>query len=202
MSQWNRSDSDTEDEVGLNDDYRETLAPGRQNLGINRNYVGGWDASDAFREFYQNWVDGMVESFNLTRDQIRISVCSDTPTEYIVVAKSTTRDHLLGYIRFQEKTGNIELTNFSARLTRKALGLGVSSKRHSLADVAGKHGEGFKVGALLMVRKGFQVRYESSSYYWEFFLGGSPKDTLYCKFDPVKEQKPAADKRQKFIYLD
>ncbi|CAG8977808.1 hypothetical protein HYALB_00008973 [Hymenoscyphus albidus] len=171
------NDSDIAHKDGFNDDSYETLKAGIQNLGINKDYVRNWDSAHGFREFYQNWMDGMIESFNLTRDQVLISVIKDTSEEYTVVAKSSRSACSLGYICFQEKTGDIELTNFRAKLKRKALGFGVTSKQN-LADVAGKHGEGSKVGALVLVRKGYQVRYESNSYYWNFSLEGPFSDTL------------------------
>lgn len=50
------SESEHEEKLQIDDDDdRETLAPGRQCLGITRKYVPAWQAIDAFREFYQNW---------------------------------------------------------------------------------------------------------------------------------------------------
>ena len=40
---------------------RDSLGRARQALGISVDYVDGWDRSDGFREFYQNWFD--VRSF-------------------------------------------------------------------------------------------------------------------------------------------
>jgi hypothetical protein len=71
-------------------------------------------------------------------------------------------DGMLGFIRFDKLRGTLELTNFNAKLPRKALLLGASSKQNQ-DSMAGTHGEGFKVASLVMVRNGYQVRYESVS---------------------------------------
>lgn len=135
-------------------------------------------------------MDGMLESFHVTRDQVTITI-RDTAKEYIAIA-STKDASIMGYIRYLDNKGQLELTNFKAKLQRNHLGFGVSSKRGqrgSATHLAGTHGEGFKVGALVMVRKGYQVRYESSSYYWKFSLEGKVTESLYCRTTPMKEEK-------------
>jgi hypothetical protein len=58
--------------------------------------------------------------------------------------------------------------------------------------MAGTHGEGFKVAAVVMVRKGYQVRYESAKYYWNFQFGGRDKSHMYCNLRPMTDTKLAA----------
>jgi len=111
--------------------------------------------------------------------------------EYVATAHRTGSDELLGYIRFEKAKGTLELTNFKAKLPREALGLGVSSKRNQ-ENMAGTHGEGFKVAAVVMVRKEYQVRYESAKYYWNFQFGGRDKSHLYCNLRPMTDTKLAA----------
>ncbi|PVH68501.1 hypothetical protein DL98DRAFT_380416, partial [Cadophora sp. DSE1049] len=95
---------------------------------------------------------------------------------------------LLGYIRYVEDKGTLELTNFGAQLSRKSLDLGATSKRDK-THLAGTHGEGFKVAALVMARHGYQVRFEASSYYWSFRFGGPDDKHLYCNLTPISEKK-------------
>ena len=95
---------------------------------------------------------------------------------------------MLGYIRFVEDKGTLELTNFGAQLSRKSLDLGATSKRDK-THLAGTHGEGFKVAALVMARHGYQVRFEASSYYWSFRFGGPGDKHLYCHLTPISETK-------------
>jgi hypothetical protein len=111
-------------------------------------------------------MDGMVETQNVFRQNILIRI-NDGDKEYTATAHRMGSDELLGYMRFEKAKDTLELTNFKAKLPRKALGLGVSSKRNQ-ESMAGTHGEGFKVAAVVMARKGYQVRYESAKYYWNF----------------------------------
>jgi hypothetical protein len=83
---------------------------------------------------------------------------------HIAEARHPDTGELLGFVRYKEKDGMLELTNFKARLSRATLDLGVTSKREK-DHLAGTHGEGFKIAALVMVREGYQARLETSSYY-------------------------------------
>jgi hypothetical protein len=104
---------------------------------------------------------------------------------------------LLGFIRYREKEGDLEFTNFGAKLSRETLDLGVTSKRKK-DHLAGTHGEGFKVASLVMVRSGYQVRYEASSYYWSFTLGGKDGRHLYCNISPISDNKLEKQKKEHF----
>lgn len=56
-------------------------------------------------------------------------------------------------------------------------------------ELAGTHGEGFKVASLVMLRNNYKVRYEASSFYWNFQWGGQNSNHLYCKLTPMDEKK-------------
>jgi hypothetical protein len=130
-------------------------------------------------------MDGMIEAHKVEREKINI-VIDDTSNEWIVTAHRPGSLEVLGFIRFNKGKGMLELTNFNAQLTRKALDIGVSSKRYAVSQ-AGAQGEGFKVASLVMVRKGYQVRYESAKYYWRFQFGGRDKRHLYCHLTPMSD---------------
>ncbi|RDL32005.1 uncharacterized protein BP5553_09407 [Venustampulla echinocandica] len=182
--------SESEDDdvtTGLADEDRETLRPTRQPVGLVRGYAPGWKSHDAFREYYQNWMDGMVESRKILRSQINVSI-NDTEKEWVALARRSVGHELLGFIRFSKQKGELELSNFKARLEPKALSIGETSKRNN-KNTAGTHGEGFKVASLVMVRKGYQVRYEASKYYWRFVLCGQNKRHLYYQLSPISESK-------------
>jgi hypothetical protein len=49
-----------------------------------------------------------------------------------------------------------------------------------------------------MVREGFQVRFEASSYYWRFAFGGRDGCELYCNLAPITEKKL---EKQKHAYM-
>ena len=70
------------------------------------------------------------------------------------------------------------------------LDIGLTTKASS-GEAAGKHGEGFKLGALVMTRKPneHRVQYEASNFYWTFKLGGYRQKQLYCFLSPMSEDK-------------
>jgi hypothetical protein len=130
-------------------------------------------------------MDGMIEAHKVTRENVNI-VIDESSNEWIATAHRPGSPEVLGFIRFNKGKGMLELTNFNAQLTRKALDIGVTSKRYAVGQ-AGTHGEGFKVASLVMVRKGYQVRYESAKYYWSFQFGGRDKRHLYCHLTPMSD---------------
>ncbi|KAH9217392.1 hypothetical protein DL95DRAFT_493667 [Leptodontidium sp. 2 PMI_412] len=180
------SDSEADIEAS-NEGYedRDTIKRSKQALGLTRNYVPSWTSRDAFREFFQNWMDGMIEAHKVTRETIRITT-NDLDDEWVATAHRPGSKEMIGFIRFLKNKGTLELSNFKAQLPRKALDIGVSTKR-TANNTAGTHGEEFKVASLVMVRKGYQVRYESSKYYWSFQFGGRDKRHLYCHLTPMKD---------------
>jgi hypothetical protein len=95
---------------------------------------------------------------------------------------------LLGFVRYTEKDGLLELTNFKAKLNRASLALGITSKREQ-EHLAGTHGGGFKLAALVMVRAGYQARIETSNYYWRFTFAGRNQSDLYCNLTPISDAK-------------
>ncbi|KAF2180943.1 hypothetical protein K469DRAFT_671927 [Zopfia rhizophila CBS 207.26] len=166
------------------DDELANLRPCTYTLGISRYYSPNWTRQDAFREYYQNWKDAIIASYDLeprnfkpelkeTGDQIQITVHRPHPS-----GPRNSSMELLGYIRFRKKAGCVELANFKAQLNMEHLLLGRTTKRgHD--RFAGHHGEGFKIASLVMRRNEHAVRYAASSYYWNFrFRRRSP--TLSC----------------------
>lgn len=103
---------------------------------------------------------------------------------------------LLGYIRFDRKAGSLELTNFKAKLELRNLSLGGTSKSGK-ANLAGIHGEGFKLAALVMRRQNLSVRLSASSFYWNFTFRGKSLDRFYCNLtqpraEALEKMKAAA----------
>lgn len=66
--------------------------------------------------------------------------------------------------------------------------MGCTTKRRK-SHLAGTHGEGFKVASLVMIRNGYQARFETSSYYWNFRFGGNNQAQLYCYLRPISKAK-------------
>ncbi|KAL6241507.1 hypothetical protein RBB50_011530 [Rhinocladiella similis] len=99
-------------------------------------------------------------------------------------SSQTQPRQLLGYISFKKKTGLLVMSNFQAKLEREHLDFGESTKR-SDKTLAGFHGEGFKVAALVMLRNNYGMKFESNSFYWNFGLRGRlGHELLYCSLIP------------------
>jgi hypothetical protein len=82
----------------------------------------------------------------------------------------------------------VEFSNFHARMSLEVLDIGASTKRGN-KEAAGTHGEGFKVGAVVMLRRGYRVQYEATAYYWTLKFGGHNQGQLYCTLSPMGETK-------------
>jgi hypothetical protein len=109
---------------------RDSLRRSRQSLGISVAYVLTWTPQDGFREFFQNWFvkdntliskliqvlhrkDAIIETSKLERRKFKL-VIKDLNGEYIAEARCPDSGELLGYIRYAEDKGTLELTNFGA----------------------------------------------------------------------------------------
>ncbi|OAG35296.1 hypothetical protein AYO21_10498 [Fonsecaea monophora] len=180
------------DQNFFNDD-EEHLSKGDVATGLTTWYVQSWEGREAFRELYQNWKDAIISSFHLdprafrpvfkeTRAQIQITVHSS------VTPANRPTGELLGYIRFIRRAGTVELANFQAELRRSNLGLGNSTKVGN-DELAGCHGEGFKLAALVLRRLGHSVKFAASEFYWNFGLRGLYRTNLYCHLSPAKPEK-------------
>lgn len=148
--------------------------------------------------------DAIVQSFDLdprdpasfrprwstTANEIRITVHRE-----VGQPNGGPREELLGFIRLNKKAGSLELANFSAQLEMRHLSLGGTDK-HANNKLAGIHGEGFKLAALVMRRNGHGVRISSSSFYWNFGFNGTYRDRFYCQLS-----KPAQTTLQKNVDL-
>ena len=125
---------------------------------------------------------------------------SDQPPLLQGAPPDSRSNGVLGYIRFKEQTGTIELTNFRAALTRAYLSLGCTTKRKDNGQFAGSHGEGFKLAALVMCRDGYSVRYSTTSRYWNFcFRGYEDACEFCCNISAPKEEKLNKDKKLAFL---
>ena len=91
-------------------------------------------------------MDSMMETNGIVPDNIKLenggSIAEYLVTAYQVAMKKDKPRKLLGFICFSKQRGFLELTNFNARLSRKALELGRSSKRDR-DNYAGINREGF-----------------------------------------------------------
>ncbi|KAJ9495511.1 hypothetical protein H2202_009051 [Exophiala xenobiotica] len=192
-AQVNLSEDDDESTVHINEEDLDVLKKCQVPLGLSREYTPTWRPKDAFRELYQNWKDGILSSFGVEPRRFKPLVTENERFIKVTVhARHPSNDwhsngdaqQLMGYIQFDKNVGLLELTNFRARLEREHLDLGQSSKRTD-ANLAGCHGEGFKLAALVMLRNSYAIKFESNSFYWNFSLrGANVRSTLHCQLNP------------------
>ncbi|GAM33939.1 hypothetical protein TCE0_013f01201 [Talaromyces pinophilus] len=164
---------------------RDELKPTTHTLGLTRNYVPSWSQQDAFRELYQNWKDAIIFTFKLNQRSFKTEVVELTDGIQILVYHPLGLNReLLGYIWFKRKEGSVKITNFQAKLERRNLELGSSTKRGN-NTMAGTHGEGLKLAALVLRRENRRVRITSSKYNWTFGFRGPTKSIFFCKLTPA-----------------
>jgi hypothetical protein len=129
-----------------------------------------------------------LRTFGLEKQQHRFRVDIDNSgDEYLAKAyDDRNRQELLGFVSYSQKTGNVQLTNFKAQLIRGNLNIGSSTKRDN-KDLAGAHGEGFKVAAHVMTKNGYRVRYQASKFYWKFRYTKAEPEALHCDLSPIAD---------------
>lgn len=173
-------------------DFQEKLRPGTICLGLYEDYVPKWKPRHGWREFYQNWCvlsrrptlfyttnesssrnDAIKESNNLgSRAFLKKPIPDKKYTIFHAIHPDTAQ--VLGFIRFSESGGTVELVNYNSWLSGKSLGLGYTSK-YQKSHLAGTHGEGYKLACLAMVRNGYNMKFEASSVQWDFNIPGPNK---------------------------
>ncbi|KAI8187920.1 hypothetical protein K4K51_007821 [Colletotrichum sp. SAR 10_75] len=177
-------------------DHRNPQMIGTHSLGLNKHYAPSWNQWHAFREFIQNWRDGILVAFDMD-PTLFLPIWDETTPGVISITvhhEIKGRRELVGFIMHREGTGTVEIANFGADLSMDDLSIGGSTKR-KCTKLAGAHSEGFKVGALVMVRAGFPVRIRSTCANWNFGFLGSKKDQFYCKISNSGEGHVDAEKR-------
>ncbi|KAF3937215.1 hypothetical protein ABW19_dt0206314 [Dactylella cylindrospora] len=157
------SSSEEDDDEIISLEARAAAAEKKQklisyNLNLAETYVQDWEPQHGYREFVQNWYDGICESFGIQNFHI---VEKSTPRVKLYIAQSSTRvgdpgADVYGFLRYTEEYGKrgggvIELANFKAYIPLPSLTMGHSSKHGSKKSIGG-HGEGFKTGALALLR--------------------------------------------------
>ncbi|KAK2737842.1 hypothetical protein CKAH01_18817 [Colletotrichum kahawae] len=99
-----RDDSD-------NDGHHGSVASGTHMLGLGQDYVPSWTERDAFREWYQNWKDSIIQTFDLNpRPFILDQKTTDSEIQITIhrtikAGTNQSEKELLGYIKFIKQTG-------------------------------------------------------------------------------------------------
>jgi hypothetical protein len=85
----------------------------------------------------------------------------------------------------------VEFTNFGAIMSSNCLEMGYSTKTED-PRLAGRHGEGLKIAALVMRRTGYHVRISSNSCFWNFGFRGKTKDEFYYQLTRASDSRVAS----------
>ncbi|RDH26149.1 hypothetical protein BDQ94DRAFT_176607 [Aspergillus welwitschiae] len=171
-------------------------------LGLTRGYASAWKVPDALRELYQNWKDAILQAhpeisllnfepkYSVTKDKNVITFVVERPpsVEPVITGPSS----VLGFIRFDVLQGRAEFANLGTTLGENCLELGHSTKTGDDGRLAGGHGEGLKLAALVLSRHGHHVRISTNGCHWTFNFNGSKKSNFYCRIAPSKAKREAA----------
>lgn len=136
-------------------------------------------------------MDEILDTNGLGRDQIIFRI-TDAGDDFLALILPASRNEQvqsqepLGWIYFNKDLGVVEITNCNARLPRKVLDIGFSTKMGNV-DAAGGFGEGLKAGALALCHYGYQVEIIATSFKWRFKIGNTrarDEDGFYCCLTP------------------
>ena len=118
-----------------------------------------------------------MSSFGLKHDDL---IFENEESQCEVKLFSPGLRRYLGYIRYNKKTSNLDMTNYEARLTRRNLSVSGSTKGKN-ANLARAYGEGLKAASLVMVRNGHQVKFKTSGFYLYFELPSKQPTEFVCR---------------------
>lgn len=125
-------------------------------LSISTGYVPDWGITEAFRELYQNAIDN--ETIN-----------PENKASFSFVQEDTENTE-------GAETGTVRITNKTSVLTKESLLLGSTTKADD-ENTIGKHGEGYKIAFMVLLRNGKKIKVYNSSAkeIWEVRLVKSRK---------------------------
>jgi hypothetical protein len=175
------------------------LLEGRKDLNLTDEYRVGWTEGEGLRELVQNMTDGVASTFDVCSADLRCVRTHDSPLN--VHAGATrgarpetpervsdgwdvfARDAYAGTIAaFDDDSGGSKVVLHQEKCVLSSDNLRMfSGKRQQQQgqqqgqSPAGGFGEGFKIGALVLLRAGWSVTYSMHSQVWRFVLRDNPK---------------------------
>lgn len=140
-------------------------------LSISTEYVPDWGLVEALRELFQNALDN--ETMN--------------------------PENKMGW-QYNKRSGEVKITNKTSKLSVESLLLG-SGTKHNRTDTIGKHGEGYKIAFMVLLRNNKTIRVDNygANEIWDIRLVKSRKykgqlvPTVFINKEPVWKKKPSSD---------
>lgn len=140
-------------------------------LSISTEYVPDWGLVEALRELFQNALDN--ETMN--------------------------PENKMGW-QYNKRSGEVKITNKTSKLSVESLLLGRGTK-HNRTDTIGKHGEGYKIAFMVLLRNNKTIRVDNygANEIWDVRLVKSRKykgqlvPTVFINKEPVWKKKPSSD---------
>jgi len=123
--------------------------------------------------------DGLVDRFELDEKHLPVTI-GDSEAGYTAKVHDA-RGKLLGFVKYLTEEGTVELANFGVSLGPEVLDTGYTTKQQT-RKLAGGHGEGLKMAALVMLREGYRFHIQSSEHNWNFNFGGKDNKKIICSF--------------------
>jgi hypothetical protein len=103
------------------------------------------------------------------------------------VATNNSPADALGFIKYEKDLGRVVMTNPCAGLEPGLLRLGQTTKQGK-DQLAGCHGEGLKLAAMVMSREKYRVGIETNNARWTFYLGNTSR--FCCIISPSRKAIP------------
>ncbi|KAE8335077.1 hypothetical protein BDV24DRAFT_156316 [Aspergillus arachidicola] len=152
------------------------LAPHNIALGLTRTYAPSW----------RNWKDAILATHQTALSDFTPTV-STTPDEITITVEKALepaangdagQPKLLGYICFNRHQGSAGFTNFGSSLDYSCLEIGHTTKKLD-SRLAGGHGEGLKLAALVLCRENHR----------HFVFNSKSKANFSCRQTPGRARQ-------------
>jgi len=156
--------------------------PQRISLSLTASYAPSWKIWEGLRELVQNWHDGLLsadlasKAAGVTPSTATASLeFSSKPAADATTSRfaATRAGQEVGWCEYIPAEDKLVMVNRGVGLGRQVLLLGYSKKAQH-HDVIGSFGEGMKVGAVALLRRGLRLRIFTKSEVWTFELAVDP----------------------------
>jgi len=150
-------------------------------LSLTASYAPAWGLWEGIRETVQNWHDGLLSAELPTRGGSGAGPLAAAPLEFSDVTANgeATRFQAqrhgaeVGWCEFDATARRLVLVNRRVGLGRQVLLMGYSKKAQH-HEVIGSFGEGLKVGAVALLRRGLNLAMVTRGELWTFLLAVDP----------------------------